>query len=648
MNYVYCEILFFYLFSDDLLCHMKTIAQTLFAAVLATFVRCIGRFIFRLHVVGKTNIPAEGGALLVANHTSYMDFVLMVTISPRPVHFIMNADIYNKPLLRPLLKALHCVPVSPRGGVNNFHVFNETVARLIAEGKVVAIFAEGTVTRTGQILEFKKGVEHLSRIISAPIIPIHFDNVSGTPFSYRAGKGEMIRFRLKHMRRDVYVRVGIPCHGPTTAFYLRQRIKEMEAENFSLRLSQLPSLGQRLQRNAADFPQAYWKLQDEVIYFNEIPKKIAQWNNGLVHIANRHQVIAVHLPKGAWLMGLIYWALNNNKTLVPLHAGMTNEERLSLLNASGARLLITTENLDFTRYVSCADETLYIEEMERSEKSGTHVNILCKNVRSVGKSFRKLFMRGEKELPLALFGKETKLSEMELVPVYASQIRAVLEGLRQMYHFKPGEITLSQLGTHHAYGYVLEWLLPVYNGTNAVVLEHCNVSSFLECLKEQKPEVVIADPAQLKAIGAEAGKRNIPFLTHVFTADVHPEDACVQQLIQRGIAVMTCAGMNESASVFAINLNNYTGRDIVGKPLEQECFAAGSIGKPIPGCALKVCKPNDRSVESDCEEWGEIWIKGPVMADPNEWYFTGLYGTMDRKGFVYPSQQGRLEYSTAC
>lgn len=627
---------------------MKTAIQTLFAIALTAIVRMIGRIVFRMHITGKSNIPAEGGALLVANHTSYMDFVLMVTMSPRPVHFIMNADIYNKPLLRPLFKALHCIPISPRTGANDFHAFNEAVTFHISTGKVIAIFAEGTVTRTGQILEFKKGVEHLSKMIDAPIVPIHFDNVAGTPFSYRAGKKEMIRFRLRHLRRDVFVRIGSPYQGQVSAFRLRQRIKEMEAENFNLRLNKLPPLRDQLQRSIQQAGDCAWNISGKAIYFKEIPAKMAAIHEALGNAAQRHQVIAVHIPKGEYLIGLIFWALHHNKTLVPLHSGMNNEQRLAVMNASGARLLITTENLDFTGYASCADETIFIEDISRKAKTGKAVNVLCKNVKSVGKSFRKLFMRGEEELPLVVFAGDMDSNEIQLTPMYSSQVRAVLEGLRQMYYFEKGKMMLSQLEMHHAYGYVLEWILPVYTRINSTLLEGGKGESFTALLAEMKPAIVIANPSQLREISQQSRERNMPFLTHIFTADVHPEDACVQDLIQRGIAVMTCAGMNESASVFAMNLHNYKGRDIVGRPLEQECYSSGSIGKPIPGCALKICQPNDHSVELECGEFGEIWIKGPVMADAETWYFTGLYGTMDRKGFVFPTRQGRLDFSQAC
>lgn len=617
--------------------------------MLGNLVRFLGHLLFRIHVFGKEHIPSRGGALLVANHTSYMDFVLMVAMSPRPVHFIMNADVFRKPWLKPILKALHCIPVAPRAGINDYRAFNESVAGHIRSGKIVAIFAEGTVTRTGQILEFKKGVEHLSRIIGAPIIPIHFDNVGGTAFSYRAGRRDMIRLRPKALRRNIYIRIGIPVSGPVSAFRLRQRIKEMEAENFAFRLSRQSSLASSLHKTIASGNSGYWDFGQRRMFFHELPERIGLLNNALDEVCRRHQVIAVLLPKNEWFASLVYWAVSAHKTLVPLHPQMTNEERLSVLNASGARLMVTTQSLDFTRYTSCADETVYVEELERYSAAGGRIQVICKNVRSVGKSFRRLFSREGEEHPVVLFPAEPEGGERRVIPVYASQIKAVMEGLRQMYYFEKGRTMYSQLAVNNAYGYVLEWILPVYNNINAFPGTAGSAEDFALQILDCRPDIVIADPVQLRCISAEAERRNMPFLTHVFTAGVHPKDACVQKLSARGISVMTCAGMNESASVFAVNLHNYRGLDIVGKPLEQEAYDEDSIGKPIPGCALRVCLPNDHSVELESGEEGEIWIKGAVMPDPDEWYRTGITGTMDRKGFVYPSVQGGAAvYSEAC
>ena len=114
-----------------------------FGWMLSGLIRLFGRTIYRLKIRGYQNVPSTGGALLVANHASYMDFVLVVCSIPRQVRFVMNADIFRKPGLKWILQGLQCIPISPRGGKNNFVEFNLLVSEQVNAGNVVVIFAEG-------------------------------------------------------------------------------------------------------------------------------------------------------------------------------------------------------------------------------------------------------------------------------------------------------------------------------------------------------------------------------------------------------------------------------------------------------------------------------------------------------------------------
>jgi long-subunit acyl-CoA synthetase (AMP-forming) len=104
--------------------------------------------------------------------------------------------------------------------------------------------------------------------------------------------------------------------------------------------------------------------------------------------------------------------------------------------------------------------------------------------------------------------------------------------------------------------------------------------------------------------------------------------------------------MSETSSVFAVNIHNYQGKDIAGKMMEQENSSIGSIGKPIPGVALKICDTEDYTKELSNDEDGTIWVKGPSIAHArkdesecnpvlfNGWFNTGWRGSINHKGFV--------------
>jgi acyl-CoA synthetase (AMP-forming)/AMP-acid ligase II len=234
---------------------------------------------------------------------------------------------------------------------------------------------------------------------------------------------------------------------------------------------------------------------------------------------------------------------------------------------------------------------------------------------------------------------------MRCVSLMHRNLLAVIHGLRQVYYFEKGSHWMSNLPLHHSFGFVLELLMPVLHDISLrVVKQQVSEEEFMEELERFKPAVVIATPTQLELIAGLSQKRNIPFLTHVFTAGLHPENQQVETLTQRGIDVMVCAGMNETSSVFAVNLHNYRGKDIAGKWMEQENRNEDSIGKPLPGVALRICNASGAELPVGSE--GVICIKGsavaPTSSDEIEcnpvlvdgWFNSGLTGSLDHKGFV--------------
>jgi acyl-[acyl-carrier-protein]-phospholipid O-acyltransferase/long-chain-fatty-acid--[acyl-carrier-protein] ligase len=628
---------------------MKKIAYFLLAWFLRQLVRFIGRIIFRLRITGEKNVPSTGGALLVANHASYMDFVLIVASIPRPVSFVMNVDVFRKPSLRGLLEALNCIPINPREGKNNLENFNQAVSEQVLAGNIVVIFAEGTVSRTGQMLEFKKGVEHLSaRIGDAPVIPVHFDNVQGTPFTYRGGKKQRERFSFKSIRREVLVNIGTPFTGKVTAFSLRQRMKEMEVDNFQSRVRAMKTLDARVYDVIRQAKFGEWMDDTARIAFHTLPDKMAQLNVVLRDALQSDQRIAVLLPKTCDAYMLNLWLLLNRKTVVNIDPEFTNEERFYVYNKAQVKTLITTRDLTFTRWAPTAETVIYIEDIIDSLEKGIQLNVLTQRVHHWQQGWNKMFQpTSQMEEEVVLFFRKKNREEIRCVALTHTNLLAVLTSIRQVYHFQKGSRLLANIDLSNSYGYVLELLLPLVCDLKLdIVTSQNHIEEYLDNLFSFEPSLVLASPAQLNALAETAQLKNIPFLKTVFTADIHPNEQAIASLTARGIQVMVCAGMAETSSLFALNNHNYTGKDIVGKPLEQENAALGTIGKPIPGVALKICDEQDHLRELSHDEEGVIWVKGPSVALTRKeqdgcnpilvdgWFNTGWKGSVNHKGFV--------------
>ena len=144
--------------------------------------------LYRIRVVGRDHIPEKGGALFVSNHMSFVDALLPIASTDRFIRFLMEKDIYERRFVRPFARVMRAIPISGQGGPRALIYALREASRSIQAGDVVCIFAEGQITRTGQLLPFRKGFERIMKNVEAPIVPVNLDRVWGSIFSFDKGR----------------------------------------------------------------------------------------------------------------------------------------------------------------------------------------------------------------------------------------------------------------------------------------------------------------------------------------------------------------------------------------------------------------------------------------------------------------------------
>ena len=177
------------------------------------------RIVYRFKVTGEQNIPSEGPAVLVANHVSFVDAVLLMAASPRPIRFIMDSRIFQVPVLGWLFRLAKCIPVAPQKDdpATYQRAFDEA-AKVLREGDLLGIFPEGGITRDGQLQPFKGGVMKILEQAQAdgvdtPVVPMALTNLWGSFFSRIEKKGAMTH----PFRRGMFNRVGLNVGEPVPA-----------------------------------------------------------------------------------------------------------------------------------------------------------------------------------------------------------------------------------------------------------------------------------------------------------------------------------------------------------------------------------------------------------------------------------------------
>src|SRR5947209_4707314 len=144
--------------------------------------------LYRVRVCGRQHVPARGPALLVCNHVSYIDALLLLVTQQRPLRFIIWAPYIRKPLVRLLLRLARVIPIDSTAGPRAVIQALRAAGDALAAGEAVCVFAEAGITRTGFLLPFHRGFEHVLKQTPAPVIPVCLDHVWGSIFSYQGGR----------------------------------------------------------------------------------------------------------------------------------------------------------------------------------------------------------------------------------------------------------------------------------------------------------------------------------------------------------------------------------------------------------------------------------------------------------------------------
>src|SRR5437764_5372964 len=156
--------------------------------------RPLVRLFYRVTSFGLENLPT-GGFLLVPNHISWVDALVLQLACPRPIRYVIDQEYYHKPVLHPILRALGCIPINAR----HSYAGVRTAAEKIAEGEIVCVFPEGQLERTGVLLRLQRGYELIARHTKAQVVPVWLDQLWGSIFSFQGG-----RFFTKFPKRIPY------------------------------------------------------------------------------------------------------------------------------------------------------------------------------------------------------------------------------------------------------------------------------------------------------------------------------------------------------------------------------------------------------------------------------------------------------------
>lgn len=187
--------------------------------------------VYRLEKRGLENIPDEGAALIVCNHVSFVDALIIVAASRRPIRFVMDHQIFRMPVLSFIFRTGRMIPIAPRkeNPLLLERAYEEIDAALRA-GDLVGIFPEGRITDTGDLYPFKPGVTRILARTPVPVVPLALRGLWGSFFSRIDGRAMSRPARLRPWRKVALVGGDVVAPAQATPEFLQQTVHALRGD----------------------------------------------------------------------------------------------------------------------------------------------------------------------------------------------------------------------------------------------------------------------------------------------------------------------------------------------------------------------------------------------------------------------------------
>src|SRR2546422_38940 len=326
--------------------------------------------LYRLDVVGRENVPARGGALLTPNHASMADAVLLIASIDRPIRFIMFKGSYEHPLVKPFAKIMGVIPIASDQGPREMIHSLRMATDALKSGEVVCIFPEGQMTRIGQMLPFRRGMERIIKGVDVPIIPVNLDGVWGSIFSFAGG-----RFLWKFPRRIPYpVRVtfGKPMPPTSTSMEVRRAVQDLGAEAFARRKKRMHALWQSFIYTARRHPFRFAMADGQrprLNYFQALAGALVLARR-LRKLWQGQEMVGVLLPPSVPGALVNFAAILMGKVPVNLDYTISNETLASCAQQCNLKTIVTARVFLEKVKIQPPGEIIFIEDVAKNAEFG--------------------------------------------------------------------------------------------------------------------------------------------------------------------------------------------------------------------------------------------------------------------------------------
>ena len=620
---------------------------------LAAPVALLARALYRVRVLGRYHVPARGGAVIIANHLSYMDVVALQLACPRPLRFLAFRGPGTGPLLQWIFRTAGVIEVAPGEPAR----WLRSAVRALQAGELVCVFPEGEISRSGQLMTIRRGFEVLARRAGVPVIPAAVDGLWGSIFSF---SGNRFLWKSPRLRRTpVCVAFGPAMPpGSATPASARRALLELGVAAFSARPQLERNLGRETIRALARRPGGVAVIDRSA---GRRAVKAASLIGAAAVLARRLRAtvtegrVGIVLPPGVGAVIANLAVVCAGKVPVNLNFTAGRAAVEVALAEAGIGTVLTADAMrdrlpDFPWPARTVDLRAEIAGAggPRAILPWVVAAWLLPNpwvaglvgIPDVGGDAEAalLFTSGSGGVP-----KGVVLSHRNLLANCAQ--------IASLPILPDHMVMLGCLPVFHSFGFTFTMWFPLLRGSLLVTSPNpLDTRALIDAVREEAVTVLLGAPTFLRPVLKKAAPADLRTLDLVVTgAEKLPEDLRLGFLRKFHLAVLQGYGLTETSPVS--NLNQPDPPILTATADPQVASRVGTVGRLLPGMSARVVDPE---TFADVPEGGTgiLLLRGPNIfsrylgdAAPGAslrdgWFVTWDLARIDPDGFV--SIEGRL------
>lgn len=602
--------------------------------------------IYRVRVIGRDNMPDDGGAVFISNHLSFIDLLFVVVSSDRDLRCVVGKDVLQVPWMAWVARSLDMILVDPDGSQQHFVECFQEARRAIKKGQVVLISTEGPVDREGNPTRFHRDISGLLDGAAIPVVPVHIDRLWGTV--YKVENGKFSWARPPKMPYLIQVAYGPALTVAPTRNAVREAIMTIGTEAYFSR----PLRHRLLHHGFISMARRHLgksaiadTTSGDLSYFKALVGSIV-FTRKLKKLLGPEEMVGVLVPPtvGGALTNIALTMLG--RVPVNLNYTATNETLESCGKQCNIKQVLTSRKfMERLTQMKPPGEVIYLEDIKDSVKGSDRIVAMLLALLAPIWLLDRLHSQGRRnseDLATIIFSSGSEGDPKGVMLTHRNVI-ANAETVLEVFPHDKQSVIIGYLPFFHSFGFTVTLWLALCNGVKGIYHPNPLEPKVIGNLsQEHHGSVMIGTSTFLQNFIRRCTPEQFAALKFV-VAGAEKLSPRVREAFKEkfGVEPLEGYGTTECAPAVTVNIP-----DCVSPGFHGHYCKHGTIGRPFPGQSVRVVDPDTREILGEGQS-GLLQVKGPnimkgYLGQPERtakvlqdgWYDTGDIAAIDEEGFI--------------